>query len=272
MLEEAISLLQAHRAEVKHRRMFAFSAPPPDAESLLAELPLPDDYLRFVAMFGSAELYQECRQPRVEVVAPTYRCVDETGRKLLYFGRTEFVFGHFVWKEHNDGEYPEIRLWVSRGWRRYEHTFGHWLLAACKKARRDIGGRRWRALCTEAEPFSPEELRIVEARRHYEVRIDGATSAETLVLEVVNRSTMRMPYLTVGTQFVVPDAFFNPVDRVSWLDVSDLQPGMAKRVSVRHRGISDHRAATLFAVDEPIPEQRECFREFRDVAPAAFGG
>jgi hypothetical protein len=113
-----------------------------------------------------------------------------------------------------------------------------------------------------ARPFSARELQVVEERRKFVWRHLGFSGDGDALLEVENRSCLRLPYLSVGLR----GRGSNFVGGL-WLDVSHLEPG-ASATFVRecYRDFLRPEEVEFFEKPDPTPETREEFWEFKRLA------
>lgn len=134
--------------------------------------------------------------------------------------------------------------------------FETWLLEAMTRLRTSYDRREWNALLKGARPFTRQEQAVIEARRKFEVVLEGIEPDERLRLRIRNGSERTLPCLTYGVR--APDLI-----GALFLNVADLAPGQTKTICVHaYRDQVDPRAIELH-LDEPAPEDRAEFRELQ---------
>jgi hypothetical protein len=113
-----------------------------------------------------------------------------------------------------------------------------------------------------AKPFSAREQRIVEERRKFAWRHVGISAAGDAIIEIVNQSSLRLPYLSIGVRGRGKD-FLGGL----WLDVARLEPGMSVTLEREcYRKLLLPEEVEFFETPDPAPETRGDFWEFKRLA------
>ncbi len=132
--------------------------------------------------------------------------------------------------------------------------FATWLLDAMARLRASYSTKDWNAILNGAKPFTTKEREVLEARRRFEVTLEGIEPDERFRLRIHNGSDRKLPCLTYGVRG--PD-FIGAL----FLSVSELAPGETTTLRVHaYRDQVDPRELELH-FDEPTPEDRADFRE-----------
>jgi hypothetical protein len=224
-------------------------------------LALPDSYKAFVLVFGNAKLY---RQPRngsylVGVLAGPREAT-------LPNGQMDYLIGHFdsarayVRPPKGDwqgGELP-ILEWHGGHQQKIADCFEAWLRMRCAKARKSYGKKGWEKILEGPEPFSPEELAILDARRRFSWRLVGFAPDGDMLLEIRNGSDRSPPRLSVGARSK-DDKLHGGLH----VDVSGLAPGETRTFKLNcYRQFYPPDQMELFSRPDPNPWERESYSEF----------
>lgn len=226
---------------------------------VLNDLKLPLDYKDFVREFGRAKLYRQGSWYRVGVVAPPSSEALSTGAEaLLLIGHFDDARSYFKSVDLADGKDAPVFEWGA-GLRQTAESFEKWLKKRCSDARRKYGARRWQEIVQGPEPFSQEEMRVLEARRKFQWEVAGITSNGDLRFKVTNGSELSLPYLSVGIRSPAGDfegRVFVPITHVA--------PGATTVVEVdAYKKNVDPSEVQVFPLPDPEPEDRDRYWEFR---------
>jgi hypothetical protein len=225
------------------------------------EVPLPRSYKQFILRFGKAKLYQgqAGKYYLVGVRFPPLKEQSWKGEELYGIGHYQSESAYFksaLLRGEDESPvfegYPSRQVKVAAG-------FEEWLSKRCKAARRGYGKQKWAEIIAGPAPFTPQERRIIEARRKFTWRVVGITPGRTFLFEVHNGSDMVLPYLSVG----VRRKDGSPYGGV-WLPVAHLRPGQT--AVVEHDVYSKWMAPSeveLVPDPDPEPEDRERYWEFK---------
>jgi hypothetical protein len=182
------------------------------------------------------------------------------GESLLHFGRTDRGLAYF--KESlllSGGESPVFEWTGAKKLMRTASGFEEWLRRRCEVAKRSFSKEEWAKVVEGPKPFTPREMEIVEARRHFHWRVTGIGSDKSLEFEVRNASRILLPYLTVG----IRGKDGTHIGGV-WLPVGHVAPGMTAVVRKNcYSKWHDPRDIEAFEPGDPGPEDRDRYWEFR---------
>ena len=138
-------------------------------------------------------------------------------------------------------------------------SFEVWLTKRCKTARKTYKKQGWAEIIAGPSPFTPEERRIVEARRLFTWRVVGITPERDLLIEVHNGSDMVLPFLSIGVRRKDSGPFGG-----IWLPVSHVRPGQTAVVERdAYKKMVDPSGIELFPQPDPEPEDRDRYWEFK---------
>lgn len=252
--------LQQEIESIKTPRFHVVGAPTDQALAQSSEtFALPPDYVSFVRRFGAARLYRDAgsRAYRVGVLAPPEISKLPDGRSIAKLGFSDsasaFVFEHAVGHQG-----PVFEMELGR-WDRVADSFESWLDRSCAAARAKIRASDWQQIIAGPEPFSPREQQIVDARQQFEWRVLDVNAAGEHGIEIINRSTLVLPVLTLGVR-----SRDRRLNGAVWIDVSGIAPG--ERAIIRrslYRGLVESSELEVFEFEQPQPEDRESFRELQ---------
>lgn|GEM_PF-1197671 len=253
------------------RETFFTFTPVPEADLLRLSSEsgaLPEDYLEFAREFGSAQLFRCLTSTwhHMYVNAPPDRCDFEPGGPGEWPGGVFLMLGARVnsgpiWlPEHGAGGGAAAGLLAGHPpyLRRSSASFAEWLRRSFDACRKLYTRREWGEVMTPVAPFTPDELRIVEARQRFMCHTLNVSGTGVFSVEVTNGSDMELPWLTVG------------IDRgpgqgmgYTCLPVHRLAPGQVRVVEWEvSGGLRGPRRAELVPAPPPHPEDRGCYWEF----------
>jgi hypothetical protein len=148
-------------------------------------------------------------------------------------------------------------------WVQIASGFEEWITKRCKDAHRQYSKRHWDAVVAGPHPFTLEEQRIVEARRHFTCRLVGLGADGKLILEVFNGSSLTLPFLSLGTV-----SKGSNLQSGIWLPIPHVHPGQK---SVTQHSVYNPPATpegfAVYLLPDPEPEDRERYWEFKATSP-----
>jgi len=230
-----------------------------------SEVPLPRSYKEFVFRFGQAKLYKQLDYYLLSVMARPAEQRTEAGETIYCFGH--FQSSHVYFKASLLRGEEESPVFAGRGGKLVQVAdgFEEWLTKRCKAARRTYNKQRWAAIVAGPPPFTPEEQRIVEARRRFTWRVVGISPGRNFLIEVHNGSEMVLPFLSIGVRW---QGAGGRLQGGIWLPVSHVRPGQTAVIEREvYKQMADPSGVELFPEPEPEPEDRERYWEFRAVSP-----
>jgi hypothetical protein len=224
-----------------------------------SEASVPRSYKDFVLRFGNAKLYKKLDGYLVGVLASPREENTQTGERVYRIGHYQSANAYFKASllrgeeeapvfEGQDGKLVEVA-----------NSFEAWLAKRHKAARGKYNKRQWAEIVAGPPPFTPEEHRIVEARRRFTCRAVGVTPEGEFLFEVHNGSGMILPFLSIGVRWKD-----NSLQGGIWLPVSNVRPGQTAVVEHEvYKGMADPSGIEVFMLPDPEPEDRERFWEFK---------
>lgn len=130
----------------------------------------------------------------------------------------------------------------------------------CPKCKGQLIMCECRSAPRKVKAFSARDQKIVSARRNFKWRHVGFAPNGDARFEVINNSSMRLPYLSVGIQGKGGTKLIGG----AWLDVSDIPPG--GRAIVQRDCYKDKLEPSeveCFEYPDPTPETRDQYWEFQ---------
>ncbi len=114
-----------------------------------------------------------------------------------------------------------------------------------------------------AKPFSKREQQVVEARKLFQWHHIGFAENGDSIFEVVNHSSVVLPYLSIGVQGKGGSKLVGG----AWLNVATVLPGQTGKVQhpcyKEMLAPEDHE---FFNKPDPTPETRDRFWEFQKIS------
>jgi len=256
--------LETEIASIKTRKFHVVDGPADEAlrqAVAKCDLPIPRSYKEFVLRFGNARFYRELSYYKVGVLAcPKEERYKEDGESFYRFGHNDSNGAYFKQSLFREGEETPVFEAGNATMHRVADGFEAWLTKRCKAARGKYKKRQWAAIVAGPPPFTPEEQRIVEARRQFACRAVGVTRDGAFLFEVTNGSRMILPFLSVGLR-----SKDNSLKGGIWLGVSHVCPGRTAIVEHEvYTGMSDPSAVQVFVLPDPEPEDRAGYWEFKE--------
>lgn len=226
-------------------------------------LALPDSYKAFVLEFGNVKLYRRPASSAywVGVLAgPT--------EATLPSGHVDYLIGHFddarayvdpPKGEWNGGELP-ILEWHGGHRQKIADSFEEWLRMRCARARKSHGKREWEKIVRGPDPFSAEELAVVDARRSFRWRVVGTTADGKNVFEVTNGSDRVLPSLSLGVR-----SKDGRLQGGVYLRVGDVLPGQTVRIEAGcYSELRRPSEIEVFDLPDPKPWNKDEYAELRE--------
>jgi hypothetical protein len=261
--------LEKEIGKIKTRRFHVVEGPA-DAALRAAiegfEVPLPRSYKEFVRRFGKAKFYRggSGTYYQLGVWAPPMKEQSWKGGDLYDIGHYQSDSAYFKGSLlRGEDEVPVFEGDPSRQVK-VAANFEEWLLKRYKAVRRTYGKQKWAEIVAGPAPFTPDEQRIVEARRRFTWRVLRTTPRHTFLFEVHNGSDMVLPCLSIG----VRRKDGSPFGGIR-LSVAHIHPGQT--AVVEHDVYSKWLAPSeveLVPEPDPEPEDRECYWEFKAISPS----
>jgi hypothetical protein len=216
----------------------------------------PESYSEFMTEFGAAQLYRELSYWLLRVYKRPIVRADRTGCEFLAFGGFGSGMAYFRRSDLGRGAIPVYETRGPSGLFITSGSFEGWLVSKSRAARKHYTKTEWIEVLRGPDPFTPQELEIVAARRKYEWALLRVSGTARMTFRVTNHSDRRLPFLTIGVRGP------NLIGGI-WLAVSEIGPGETR--VVEHDAYQCTRPETqeAFAVPDPWPEDRERYWEFR---------
>ena len=221
-------------------------------------LGLPRSYMTFLREVGAVKLYRQGDGYDVGVYPVASTATLDNGDTALCFGHSGSKEACFLMAALNGDECAVYEL-IGGKVHPVAQDFCEWLKTACEKARRQYGKHEWAAIIRGPQPFSDEEVEIVEARKKFSWNFQGVTPAGKAAFLVSNCSSLRLKFFSMGARHKG-----GRFDGGLWLNVKDIAPG--QEAVVGHdcyselAPISEHE---FYDLPDPGPEDRERYWEFR---------
>lgn len=245
---------------IKTKRFHLVDGPAPDElrRAIQASaVPFPPSYCDFVFLFGNAKLYRQRAGYAIGVLAAPRETL-LSGNEVLYeFGHFDEWPAYFKLSLLSPG--TESPVFEGPNLTRAAAGFLAWIETRSTQVRRRYGGRRWSQIVKGPPPFDSRELGIIQARRLIEWRVAGFDLSGVVRFEILNRSQMTLPYLTVGVRH--RQGLF---EGAVWLPISDVPQGQWTLVQKEcYRSLASPADLEFFPMPDPNPEDREAYWEFR---------
>jgi hypothetical protein len=264
-MDDLYQWLQEEALAIKTKKFHVFEHQNTDESIPMFWGLLPPSYLAFISKFGSAKLYRRKGNYYKIGVLSTPKEQNFGGEKFLRIGHFDSDPAYFRFSLLNpDTEAPVYELDDER-LSKVANSFEEWLLNRCSQVRHSYKKTEWKKILTGPEPFTKEELAIVEARKKIKWTVVGFDDDGDVLLSIKNESSQIIPYYTLGV--IARD---NSLEGALYLDLSDLSPGeerVFKRNAYKEALTPDNVA--FYSRPDPIPEDRESYWEFRKSAAIA---
>jgi hypothetical protein len=257
--------LEAELTETRWRRFHVVDGPASDGLRAMIEqspIPISPSYKQFALRFGNAKLYQVLGKEYYGItVFAAPRKVDrkKAGDDLYWIGWYGEVYVYCRANDLAPGQESPIYQGGRNGFRRVGDAFGSWLRLCAERARKKYKKREWETILRGPDPFTVDELGIVEARRLFRWRVVGLSDSGDIRFEVTNGSRGRLPYLSIGIRS--KDGRLNGG---VWLPVSTIAPGETAIVEKdAYKNLVKPSDIEAYPKPDPDPEDRERYWEFR---------
>lgn len=219
------------------------------------------DYFDFLREFGWARMFTDHQDSPLLSAYPlrnSRRHLCEDGA-YVGFGYCDSQSVYFSEKCILSGEASPVYSVSDLRASLISEGFSEWLRESYFLTKSKYSPRQWKRIIAGPKPFSDQELRVVDARRHYAWKLVGFAKDGDALFEVSNNSNMVLPYLTVGVRDVERRILIGSV----WLDVSQVAVGTSaviKKDCYKERIPPDYLDA--YELPEPIPEKKKAYWEF----------
>jgi hypothetical protein len=221
---------------------------------------LPPSYSLFLSKFGGAKLYRELDYHLVGVLASPGEAKDSAGKPLVCIGHYDDAQAYFELPLSEGKELPVFE-WGSGGLRKVADHFAQWIEKRCRDCRKRIRKADWTNILKGPAPFSAAEKQIMEARKRFEWSVLGRTEDGALRFRIRNGSDLTLPFLSIGVRSL--DRTFNGG---IFLPISTLEPGQTIVIEREcYKKQIDPSLIEAFALEDPGPEDRDRYWEFRKV-------
>lgn len=222
---------------------------------------LPPSYAALAARVGAARLYLSGRTHQIMIVCPPEE--DLVGDvPVLRVGVANDSDAYLVVSELAAGRDVRVYEAFDGELEPTGPTFGGWLAACADEARREYSADDWARLERGPEPFTAEELALLEARRKLEWRFTGGGPEGTLRFVIRNRSSRRVKALTVGVRAKGGD-----IEARLPIDTSNVAPGAEATIDVDGYATLPADEAEVYALPEPTPSERDDYAELATSGP-----
>jgi hypothetical protein len=263
--------------KIKTRRFHVVGGPADDALKAAIEgfeAPLPRSYKEFARRFGNARLFRRDLACRLGVWVPPMKEQSWNGEDLYGIGHYQSESAYLK-ASLLRGDYESPVFEGDSGRQvKVANGFEEWLIKRYQAVRRTYGKKKWAEIVAGPAPFTPEEQRIVDARRRFTWRVLSITPACDFLLEVHNGSDLILPFLSIGVQLkagTLVDGMRLKADTMVggiWLPVSHIHPGQMGKVECdAYKKLYDPSDIEFVPNPDPSPEDREYYWEFKAIPP-----
>jgi hypothetical protein len=221
------------------------------------------DYSDFLKEFGWARLFTDEQDAPLLSVYPLRICrkhICKDGKIYIGFGYRGQQSVYFDEQEILSTGCSKVYVVNTKVGREIASSFSEWLKGAYEWVRAKYSATQWKKIIEGPKPFSEKELAIVSARKQFKWRHIGFAANGDAIFEVENKSNMFLPYLSIGVQGKGGTKLVGG----AWLDVSNIAPGCSAHIQrdcYKDKLLADE--LEVFPLDEPIPEKRERYWEFK---------
>lgn len=255
--------LESEILAIKTPRFHVVDGPADDAlrESIaLSGAPVPVTYMEFVLKFGNAKLYRDLRRGSYRIAvfgAPRLRILDD-GSRIYHLGIDD---GASVYVK-DGGELTSIPIyqWECGSEDKVADDFGEWIKQSCSMARRIFSKEAWAKIVRGPDPFSPRELKVIEARRQISWQVLGIDPEGKHIVTVANSGSQTLPLLTVGVR-----SLDRRLNGALQLNTREVGPGQTAVLHVScYQGLLPPDQLELFSLPDPKPEDRMQYIELAE--------
>lgn len=255
--------LEREITQIKTRKFHLVDGP---ASPLMRErvrnstLPVSASYKEFVLRFGNARLYREARNGySIGVFAGPNELVRSDGSVLFQIGFFDGASA-CIRPAHKPPGFPIVEL-EAESEAEVAGDFEEWLTLRSDQAREAYGREKWEEILRGPDPFTQEELELVEARSRILWRVVGIDSDGNQIFEVTNAGNRTLPAFTVGVH--TRDRRLNGAVR---LKIGHIQPGQSALVHAGcYKQLVRPSEIEVFQLPDPEPEDRGFYWEFRSI-------
>ena len=257
--------LEQELREIRWKRFHVVDGPAShELRAAIEQSPLPisPSYKDFALRFGNAKLYQVLGSDAYTIgifAAPREVKLKKTGEDLLWLGTYGETCVYHRGADLTAGGESVVYQGARNGLRPAGEEFHSWLRVRAQRTRNKYSKREWEKILRGPEPFTEEEQRIVEARRLFRWRVVGFSDSGDLQFEVMNGSSIRLPYLSIGIR-----SKDGSLGGGVWLPISDIAPGDTAIIEKdAYKDLLEPSNVEVYAKRDPDPEDRERYWEFR---------
>jgi hypothetical protein len=261
--------LQEEIASIKSQRFHIFESLT-SAESVYKTegvvVPPVGDYLEFLKYFGYARMFTDHRDsPEVSVYSlkDSRRHVCKNGSVFVGFGYRSYQSVYFDEALILNGMQSPVYTVNTNQGKVIAPNFSEWLLDAYQWAKSKYSAKRWASILVGPQPFSTSEQNIANATEKFHFELVGFHEDGDALIRVKNGSTLTLPYFSIGAKDKSDVVLIGAV----WLNTSKIEPNQT--AIVKHGCYKDQikqDELMLFRCDKPIPEKREAYWEFKNIA------
>jgi hypothetical protein len=248
-------------ATVKNRTFFVFD---PDSASKLADFQrergcLPPDYVAFASEWGAAKLFRDPVNSwhRMKVFVPPVPFAKEGDGELLQIGYSANEgCACYLFVDRHAQDKGAVFQGAIHPIRRLSRSFEEWFLTTFRRTKKNYPKKSWTEMTGDVMPFDRREEEIVSAIKLFNFRKVGISADGGVLIEVQNRSSMKLQFLTIGVKFGRLTGFCA-------IPVESVEPGETQVIERSfYKGAADPKTIELVQLELPTPEDRRYFWEF----------
>ena len=224
-----------------------------------AHLLLPKSYRDFVSKFGAVKLYRVRDYYQLGVLKYPQEIKLQNGESVLCIGHFQSHKAYFKSSLISPDKDSPVFEEANNHLVKIAETFEGWFTKRSTEARKSYTKKEWQQILKGPKPFSPHEESVCLARKKYKWHFKEFDDDGNARIAVKNGSELVLPFLTIGVR--TKDNSFG--GRI-WLNVAGILPGEEKIIS--HPCYKEQFAREnieLYDLDDPIPEEREMYWEFK---------
>jgi hypothetical protein len=220
------------------------------------------DYSDFSHEFGYARFFtdqQDAPELSVYPLKVYRRFTDKVGKTYLGFGfrgGKSFCFEEDVILSGGQSKVFQMR---GKNFEESDNSFSVWLRKSYDLVKAKYSPTKWQKIINGPKPFTPEEMRIVEARKKFIWQHVGFADNGDAIFEVENRSAISLPFLSIGVQGKGGSILIGGV----YLRVGAIPPNTKAEITQDcYKAQLSAANFEAFPKPDPIPEKREAYWEF----------
>ena len=216
---------------------------------------LPISYRSFSVQFGNAKLYRRSRNNSYQVgVFASPRIISRSAGTQVY--QLGFHDGAIVYAKNDLVDKEQCIYEYESGLdMKVADDFAQWLADSCADARSNYDPQKWEEILRGPDAFSPEELRMIAARRFFSWEVLGIASNGDHILKVVNAGNGVLPVLTVGVR-----SKNGRLNGAISLKTGHIAPGNVEILHAAvYKGLLPVAEVELYDLPDPQPEDREFY-------------